>query len=260
VTYIGQEDLATELARLRRAVEEWGATDAFVPAVSPSLAASSLSNTYYATHDDFLEAVIAALRVEYQGVIDAGFMLQLDCPDIPMVASRLDDLRDIEASTERAVLAINAATEGLPPDRLRLHLCWGNWEGPHRFDVALRKVLPQVLKARPHAISFEAANPRHAHEWDVFEDIQLPDGKVIMPGVIDTKNNVLEHPELVAQRIERFAGLVGRENVIPGTDCGFGTFAGFGAVFPKVAWMKLEALGQGAALASSRLWPTHATM
>jgi 5-methyltetrahydropteroyltriglutamate--homocysteine methyltransferase len=217
--------------------------------------ARSWPDEHYGNEDDYLDALISALRVEYNAIVDAGFILQLDCTDIPMVASMPGiDARSAVEFIDRAVGAVNAATDGLPADRLRMHLCWGNWEGPHRYDVPLESVLPHVWSARPDAISFEAANPRHAHEWRVFETIHVPDNKVLMPGVIDTKNNVVEHPELVAQRIEHFAALVGRENVMPGSDCGFGTFAGFGAVFPPIAWMKLEALGRGAKLASARLW------
>lgn len=255
IEYVGQDELDKELRRLKQAAERWGATDAFVPAVPPAVISRTFPNEHYGSDEAYQDAVVAALRVEYEAIVDAGLILQLDCTDIPSLPSMSGmEWTQAEAMIDNAVDALNQATQGLPADRLRMHLCWGNWEGPHRYDVALRTLLPHVWRARPQAISFEAANPRHAHEWQVFRDIKPPEDKVLMPGVIDTKNNVVEHPELVAERIERFAGLVGRENVIPGTDCGFGTFAGFGAVFPKVAWMKLDALGQGATLASGRLW------
>ncbi len=251
VSYVGLEELEIELDRLRSAMERWGARDAFVPAVSPTIALT-LANAHYDDAEEYQNAVVAALRTEYEAILSAGFMLQLDCPDIPMAASRAKETADIEAGIKQSVDMINLATEGLPADRMRLHLCWGNWEGPHRFDAPLAAVLPHVWAARPRAISFEAANPRHAHEWSVFETLEVPADKVIMPGVIDSKTNVVEHPELIAQRIDAFARLVGPERVIVGSDCGFGTFAGFGAVFPKVAWMKLEALGQGAAIWEQR--------
>jgi 5-methyltetrahydropteroyltriglutamate--homocysteine methyltransferase len=253
VAYVGQERVGEELRRFRAAVDRAGARAAFVPAISPGLAATMMPNVHYPA-DEYLGVLADVLAVEYRMIVEAGFLLQLDCPDIPMMASMMP-WEAAEPLVARHVEALNQATAGLPPERMRMHLCWGNWEGPHRYDVPLRQVLPSALRARPAAISFEAANARHAHEWRVFEDLKIPEGKILMPGVVDTKCNVVEHPELVAERIERFAGLVGRENLIPGTDCGFGTFAGFGVVHPKVAWMKLAALGEGARLASRRLWP-----
>jgi 5-methyltetrahydropteroyltriglutamate--homocysteine methyltransferase len=252
VAYVGQERLAEDLRRFRAAVDRAGAHDAFVPAVSPGVAATMMPNQHYSP-DEYLDVLADVLAVEYRMIVEAGFLLQLDCPDIPMLASMMP-WESAEPLVARHVEALDQATAGLPPERMRMHLCWGNWEGPHRYDAPLGQVLPAALGARPAAISFEAANARHAHEWRVFEDLDVPEGKVLMPGVIDTKCNVVEHPELVAERIERFARLVGRENVIPGTDCGFGTFAGFGVVHPKVAWMKLAALAEGARLASARLW------
>ena len=254
VAYVGEEELREELARLRAAVDRAGAHEAFVPAIAPGLAATMMPSQHYAA-DEYLGVLADALAVEYRKIVEAGFLLQLDCPDIPMLASMTGMTWDVvEPMIARHLEALNQATADLPPERMRLHLCWGNWEGPHRYDAPLRQLLPLAFGARPAAISFEAANARHAHEWKVFEDVKVPEGKILMPGVIDTKCNVVEHPELVAERIERFAKLVGRENVIPGTDCGFGTFAGFGVVHPKVAWMKLAALGEGARLASRRLW------
>jgi 5-methyltetrahydropteroyltriglutamate--homocysteine methyltransferase len=255
IEYVGEQALAEDLERFRKATDKWNPEDAFIPSVPPAVLLRMWQNEYYDTEDEYLQALTNALKKEYRAIIDAGFLLQLDCTDIPILCSAKGLPWDVaEGVVRRAVEAVNVATAGLPPERMRLHLCWGNWEGPHRHDAPLAKILPLIWDARPQAISFEAANAAHAHEWKIFEEMKVPDGKVLMPGVIDTKNNVVEHPELVAERIERFAGLIGKENVVPGTDCGFGTFAGFGAVFPQIAWMKLKSLGEGAQIASKRLW------
>jgi 5-methyltetrahydropteroyltriglutamate--homocysteine methyltransferase len=255
IEYVGEQALAEDLERFRDATDKWNPEDAFIPSVPPAVLLRMWQNEYYDTEDEYLEALTNALKKEYRAIIDAGFLLQLDCTDIPILCSAKGLPWDVaEGLVRRAVEAVNVATADLPPERMRLHLCWGNWEGPHRHDAPLAKILPLIWDARPQAISFEAANAAHAHEWKIFEEMKVPDGKVLMPGVIDTKNNVVEHPELVAERIERFAGLIGKENFVPGTDCGFGTFAGFGAVFPQIAWMKLKSLGEGAQIASKRLW------
>ena len=205
-----------------------------------------------------MSVLVDLMKVEYKAIVDAGFLLQVDCPDLAMgrhmewpTLSNSEFLKVAEANVE----ALNAALEGLPSDRMRLHLCWGNYEGPHHLDIPLKEILPIALKARPDAISFEGSNPRHEHEWNVFEDVKLPDGKVIIPGVVDSTTNFIEHPELVSQRIVRYAKLVGRENVIAGSDCGFGTFVRTNpTISPELVWPKLEAMAEGARLATKELW------
>jgi 5-methyltetrahydropteroyltriglutamate--homocysteine methyltransferase len=215
------------------------------------------SNKYYGSGEEYLAALADAMKTEYDAIHAAGLVLQLDCPDLAMGwnVSGLGGTKDgFAAEVARRVEAINHATRDIPPEAMRLHLCWGNYEGPHIRDIPLRAIIGEVLEARPAAISFEGANPRHEHEWTVFEDVKLPDGKAIIPGVIDSTTNYVEHPELVAQRIGRYAQLVGRENVLAGTDCGFATFATSSTVEPEVAWAKLATMAEGARLASQRLW------
>jgi 5-methyltetrahydropteroyltriglutamate--homocysteine methyltransferase len=197
------------------------------------------------------------LKDEYKAIADAGFVLQLDCPDLG--SGWNNQFRDLTLEEFRKVVAMHlevleAATKDVPADRMRLHLCWGNYEGPHNHDIPLREIIEPVLRTRPQAISFEGANPRHEHEWAVFEDVKLPDGKIVVPGVVDSTSNFIEHPELVAQRIERYAKVVGRENVIAGVDCGFATFAANPTVLPRIAWAKLGSVVEGARIASGRLW------
>ncbi|HYE91571.1 MAG TPA: hypothetical protein VEA38_11155, partial [Terriglobales bacterium] len=214
-------------------------------------------NDHYPNHEAYLFAIAEAMRHEYEAVAKAGFVLQIDCPDLAMgrhiqyatlsTAQFLDKAR-------LHIAALNQALANVPPEQARVHLCWGNYEGPHHYDVPLADILEVVFTARPAGISFESANPRHAHEWKVFERIKLPAGKVIIPGVIDSTTNFIEHPELVAERITRFAQLVGKENVLAGTDCGFGTWVGQSAVDPDVVWAKLGALAEGARLASKSLY------
>jgi 5-methyltetrahydropteroyltriglutamate--homocysteine methyltransferase len=197
------------------------------------------------------------MRHEYETVAGAGIVLQLDCPDLGMgrhIQYADLNLQEFLKRAELHVEALNHATKNIPVDRLRMHLCWGNYEGPHHCDVPLKDIVDVVFKARPQAISFEAANPRHAHEWTVFENVKLPDGKILIPGVLESKSNFIEHPELVAQRIARYARLVGRENVIAGSDCGYGTWVGQAAVDPDVVWAKLAAMAEGARLASKEFW------
>jgi 5-methyltetrahydropteroyltriglutamate--homocysteine methyltransferase len=202
---------------------------------------------------------------EYKAIVDAGFLLQLDCPDLPMAAhtsfwalSHMEEM-GFERYIQMHLDALDQSIADLPADRVRLHLCWGNYAGPHTADVPIERLFHMVMGAKPAAVSFEAANPRHEHEWETLASLPIPDDKILMPGLIDTKTNVVEHPHLIAQRIGRFADIVGRERVIPGTDCGFATFAGFGMVDPEVAWMKLTALAEGAAEASERLWSSAVT-
>lgn len=246
-----------DVDNLRAALEAGRAEDAFLTAASPGVISLFFRNDHYSSHEKYLLAIAEAMRHEYETVTRAGLVLQLDCPDLAMgrhiqfAGLGLDEFR---AMARLHVEALNHAVANIPPDQLRLHLCWGNYEGPHHHDVPLADILDIVLTARPSGISFEAANPRHAHEWKVFERVKLPEGKVIVPGVIDSTTNFIEHPELVAERIGRYARLVGRENVIAGTDCGFGTWVGQAAVDPDVAWAKLAALAEGARLASRELW------
>ncbi|MGH7091189.1 MAG: hypothetical protein ACREFQ_20005, partial [Stellaceae bacterium] len=197
------------------------------------------------------------LKEEYEAIVAAGFDVQLDCPDLAMSRHLgYSDKSDAEFArlSEQALEALDAATRGIPPERMRLHLCWGNYAGPHHYDLPLAAVLPRALRSRAQAISFEGANPRHAHEWELFETARLPDDKIIVPGVIDSATNFIEHPRLVAQRIERYARRVGRERVVGSTDCGFGTSAGSTGVDAGIAWAKLQSLAEGARIASERLW------
>jgi 5-methyltetrahydropteroyltriglutamate--homocysteine methyltransferase len=245
-----------DIANLRAAAQAAPPTEVFMTAVSPGTIAQFLRNTYYPSHEAYIAALAEAMRPEYRAIVDAGFVLQLDCPDLTGLGEHIapDALPAFRSRIQLHVEALNHALDGLPPEQLRLHLCWGNWAGPHTHDVALRNIVDVVFQARPSAISFEGANPRHEHEWALFKDVRLPEGKVLVPGVIDSCSNYVEHPELVAQRIVRYAQTVGRENVIAGTDCGFGTFVGRRAVDPRIAWVKLGALVEGARLASKELW------
>jgi 5-methyltetrahydropteroyltriglutamate--homocysteine methyltransferase len=233
------------------------ATEMFMTAVSPGQVARFQGNVYYKTDEEYLWALGNVLKDEYKAITDAGFVLQLDCPDLGSGWNNqfsnltLEEFRKV---VDMHLEVLDAATADIPPDRMRLHLCWGNYEGPHNHDIPLNEIIGPVLRSRSAAVSFEGANPRHEHEWAVFQDVKLPDGKLVIPGVIDSTTNFIEHPELVAQRIERYAGVVGRENVIAGVDCGFATFAGSPTVVPSITWAKLAALAEGARIASGRLW------
>jgi 5-methyltetrahydropteroyltriglutamate--homocysteine methyltransferase len=248
-----QQDLAHFGAALLAVPREEG----FMNAASPGVVAAFMPNAYYPTHEAYIEALAEALRVEYEAIAGAGFVLQVDCPDLAMARhTGFQDLSD-EAFLARAafhVEALNHALARVPRDRVRIHVCWGNYEGPHDHDIELARILPVVLKAKAGAISFEAANPRHEHEWTVWRDARLPEDLLLIPGMLDSCSNYVEHPQLVAQRIERYAAIVGRERVLAGSDCGFGTFAGYGKVDGGIAFKKLRALAEGAALASRRLW------
>ncbi|MDP9363501.1 MAG: cobalamin-independent methionine synthase II family protein [Chloroflexota bacterium] len=244
-----------DLRRLRAALDGANVAGAFVNAASPGVIAVFQLNRYYPDPESYLGALADAMRPEYEAIVAAGFDLQIDCPDLAMgrhIAFRDLDEAAFVRRAELQVEALNAALANVPAERVRLHLCWGNYEGPHTHDVPLAAILPAVLKAKPRTLLFEAANPRHAHEWRVWAEVDLPDDVILAPGVIDTTTNFVEHPELVAERLGRFVGLVGKERVIAGTDCGFGTFAGFGAVHPSICWAKLRSLSEGAALASAR--------
>ena len=216
-----------------------------------------MGTTYFATRRDLVFALADSLRVEYRGIVDRGFLLQIDCPDLALGRHVEFADRSIEEFREVVALhveALNSALEGIDPERVRIHVCWGNYAGPHHHDVALRDILDIVYQVNAAGLSIEGANPRHEHEWRVFADLPLPDGKVLIPGVIDTCTNYIEHPETVAQRIMRYAGVVGRERVMAGTDCGFSTMAGRSAVVPEIAYAKLASLAEGARIASGELW------
>ncbi|HTW88485.1 MAG TPA: cobalamin-independent methionine synthase II family protein [Candidatus Binataceae bacterium] len=233
------------------------AAEGFISAASPGVVSLFFANHYYPNHEAYLFAIAEAMRHEYETIARAGLVVQIDCPDLAMGRHIQFAELDLAEFRRRARLHIEALNHGLAnvaPDQSRIHLCWGNYEGPHHFDVPLREIIDIVFTARPNGISFEAANPRHAHEWRIFEDLKLPSGKLLIPGVIESKTNYIEHPELVAERIGNYARLVGRENVIGGTDCGFGTWVGQAAVDPGVVWAKLESLAAGARIASARHW------
>jgi 5-methyltetrahydropteroyltriglutamate--homocysteine methyltransferase len=249
--------LRSDLENFRQAVDRAHPVEGFLNAASPGVIALFQPNDYYATADAYLEAIAEALRSEYEAVVGAGFLLQIDAPDLGMGRHTMYRNASVEEYLKRAAIhveVLNHALRHVPAARLRLHMCWGNYEGPHHHDVPMEKLLPVVIKAKPQALLFEAANPRHAHEWAVFRDIKVPDDKVLIPGVLSSTTNYVEHPLLVAERICRFADIVGRERVIAGSDCGFSTFAGFGPVEPDIVYLKLAAMAEGARIASSRLW------
>jgi 5-methyltetrahydropteroyltriglutamate--homocysteine methyltransferase len=246
----------TDVANLQ-AADAAGPRERFLTAASPGVISLFFRNDHYPSHEAYLFAIAEAMKHEYETVARAGFVLQIDCPDLGMGRHiQYADL-SIEQFRDKARLHITAldhALAGVPPEQVRMHVCWGNYEGPHHFDVPLADIIDLVLAARATAVSFEGANPRHAHEWRVFESVRVPEGKTIIPGVIDSTTNFIEHPALVAERITRYARLVGRENVIAGTDCGFGTWVGQAAVDPDIVWAKLASLAEGARLASRELW------
>ncbi|AOH84973.1 enterotoxin [Sphingomonas panacis] len=257
VKLVSLAPLHDDIRRFRTALDRQGrAVRAFMNAASPGLITAFQKNLHYPSHEAYLADLVTAMRPEYEAIVAAGFELQLDCPDLAM--SRHTGYQEMGegeflATIEANVEALNAATAGIAPERMRMHVCWGNYEGPHDHDIALEKIIGIVLKARPATILFEAANPRHEHEWTVWRDARVPEDKILAPGLIDTCSNYLEHPELVAQRIERFAAIVGKDRVVASTDCGFGTFAGYGKIDPAVTWAKLRALREGADIAGARL-------
>jgi 5-methyltetrahydropteroyltriglutamate--homocysteine methyltransferase len=251
------EPLRQDIERLKNALAKNKIEEGFMNAVSPGTIAVFQPNEYYPSHEAYLDALASAMREEYETIVNAGLILSIDCPDLAMGRhTRFKKLTDSEflRYAELQVEALNHALANVPADRVRMHICWGNYEGSHVDDLDCRRIFPIVLKARPQAFLIEGANPRHEHEWEVWRTIKLPADKILIPGVIGANTNYVEHPEVVAQRIERYAAVVGKERVIAGTDCGFGTFAGFGAVYPPFCWMKLKALSDGARIASERLW------
>jgi 5-methyltetrahydropteroyltriglutamate--homocysteine methyltransferase len=249
--------LERDLRNFRAAVAAAEPSGTFLTAASPGLTASFIENRYYKNHEAYLAALVEVLRPEYEAIVAAGFDLQLDCPDLASARKTIYMHRsdeEFQRLQEIAVDAINAATAGIAPERMRMHICWGNYEGPHHWDIPLERVMPTVVKARPAAILIEGANPRHEHEWAFFRTFRLPDDKVIVPGVLDSTTNFIEHPELVAQRLERYASVIGRERVVAGVDCGFGTSATSATVDPEIMWAKFGAMVEGARIASERLW------
>lgn len=258
VKLVTLEPLHDDIRRFKAALAKSAATgtEAFMNAASPGLITAFQVNRHYASHEAYLAALVDAMREEYETIVAAGFLLQLDCPDLAM--SRHTGYQDMsEADFVKVaaanVEALNAAAANIPPEKMRMHVCWGNYEGPHDHDIPLERVIDVVIGARPATVLFEAANPRHEHEWTVWRDAKLPSHKVLAPGLIDTCSNYVEHPELIAQRIERFAAIVGPERVIASTDCGFGTFAGYGKIDPLVTRKKLKAMREGADIAGARL-------
>jgi 5-methyltetrahydropteroyltriglutamate--homocysteine methyltransferase len=252
-----REPLAQDLANLRDALARVSVVEGFMTAASPGLVPVFQNNRHYPTHETYVEAIAAAMQQEYEAIVEAGFVLQLDCPDLAMAHhTSFQDLDETDFLKRAAfhIEALNHALRNVPADRCRIHICWGNYEGPHDHDIDFAKVAPILVKAKPMALVVEAANPRHAHEWRVWQEVKLPDDKILIPGVLDTSTNYVEHPELVAERLCRFADLVGRERVIAGSDCGFGTFAGYGKLDPDISFKKLRAMVEGAAIASKRLW------
>lgn len=247
-----------DAASLNAALAKHAGKQAFMSAASPGVTALFFRNDYYDSDEDYVFALAEGLRHEYEAIAAQGIILQVDCPDLAM--GRHTQFRELDLSGFRDKMALNIealnrATANIPPEQLRMHMCWGNYPGPHHCDVPFRDIIDLVWRARPHAIQFEAANPRHAHEFTMFEEIKLPEGKVLIPGVIECQSNYIEHPELIAQRIARYAHLVGRDNVMAGADCGFSIHVGSGSVDRSVVWAKMAALAEGAKIASAQFWP-----
>lgn len=253
----GQGELLKDIGNLKKGMEAAGAKEGFMNAASPGVISLFLPNSHYPSREAYLGALADAMREEYRAIVDAGLLLQLDCPDLALSRHMLfADLPDGEflKIAESHVEALNHALEGIPRDRVRVHICWGNYEGPHICDIPMEKVFPVLMKVRAGQVLFETSNPRHGHEWTVFRDrrAEIPQDMILVPGVVDSTTNFVEHPELVCERVLRFCSIVGADRVIAGSDCGFGTFAGFGAVDPDIAYAKLSALAEGTALASAR--------
>jgi 5-methyltetrahydropteroyltriglutamate--homocysteine methyltransferase len=250
--------VARDASALNAAIANHPGKHAFMSAASPGVTALFFRNDYYDSDEDYVFALAEGLRHEYEAIAAQGIILQIDCPDLAM--GRHTQFRELDLSGFRDKMALNIealnrATANIAPEQLRMHMCWGNYPGPHHCDVPFRDIIDLVWRARPHAIQFEAANPRHAHEFAMFEEIKLPEGKVLIPGVIECQSNYIEHPELIAQRISRYAHLVGRDNVMAGADCGFSIHVGSGSVDRSVVWAKMAALSQGAKIASAQFWP-----
>ena len=257
IGYRGEAAVAADIANLKAATGGSTAADCFINAASPGVVALFLGNTHYPSHEEYIWALAEAMKTEYDMITGAGILLQLDAPDLAMgrhIQFGDDDFATFRKAAELHVEALNHATRDCPPESMRLHLCWGNYDGPHHHDVPLDDLIDLVFKARPQGISFEGANPRHEHEWKVWRDAGIPDDKVLIPGVLNSTSNYIEHPELVADRLRRYADIVGRQRVIAGTDCGMSTSAGFPKVDPDIGWAKYAAMAEGARIASARLW------
>ena len=257
ISWKDKDAVHRDIQRLKDATSAVNAEEVFMTAASPGVIANFLHNEHYATEEEYLYSLADVMKDDYKSIVDSGLLLQIDCPDLAMTRvtqfSHLSEYEFIKI-VEMHVEVLQYALAGIPPDRMRMHLCWGNTEGPHHHDVPLRKIVEIVLKAPPGAVSFEGANPRHAHEWKVWQDVKLPEGKIIIPGVLDTTTNFIEHPELIAERIIRYASVVGKENMMVGSDCGFGTSAWGRRVESRIAWAKLAAMVEGTKLASQELW------
>jgi 5-methyltetrahydropteroyltriglutamate--homocysteine methyltransferase len=253
--------LHKDIQNLKNACDAAGVERGFMNSASPGVIAVFQPNQYYASHENYLGALADAMAAEYEAIVDSGLELQIDAPDLAMGRHiRFRDANEAEflSAAEQQVEALNHALRNVPADRVRMHVCWGNYEGPHHHDIGLDRIIGLVCKAKPATILFEGANPRHAHEWEVWADVQkkgqLPDNKILCPGVLDSVNNFIEHPRLIAQRLLTYANIVGRERIMAGTDCGFGTFAGYGAIHPSIGYAKLKSMAEGAAIASKELW------
>ena len=254
----GQDELNKDISNLKAAMAKHGVERGFMNAASPGVISLFLQNVHYPSREKYLEALADAMRDEYETIVGAGLQLQLDCPDLALSRHMLfSDLSDEEfvKIADMHVEVLNHALENVSPENVRIHICWGNYEGPHCCDIDMDTVFATLMRAKAQTVLFETSNPRHAHEWTVFRDrkSEIPDDKILMPGVVDTTTNFIEHPEVVAQRLERFANIVGAERLIAGSDCGFGTFAGFGSVDPEIAYAKLASLSEGAGIASARV-------
>ncbi len=256
VSYRDHDAVQRDIANLKAAAAGTTATELFMTAASPGVIAQFIANEHYASHEDYVGALADAMKDEYDAIHAAGIVLQVDCPDLAswqVAEAKGHDKTQFRRTIAQNVEALDHATRDIPPEAMRMHVCWGNYMGPHTHDVPFAEIIDLILPARPSGLLFEGANPRHEQEWVIFEDLERPDGKVLIPGVLDSTTNYVEHPELVAQRLERYARIVGRENVMAGTDCGFATFAHSALVDPRIVWAKMAAMAEGAAIASARL-------
>lgn len=254
VTYTGHDALQTDIDNLKAAAAGASPAGTFMSAASPGVISVFSLNRYYAGEEEYLVAIADAMRAEYEAIHRAGFLLQLDCPDLAMTAPGAGSLQNFRKQIELHIEVLNHAVANIPAEAMRIHVCWGNLEMPRTSDVELKDIIDIVLKAKPAGVMLMSSSGRHAHEWTVFQDVQLPDGKYLLPGVLDPTTNVVEHPEVVAQRLIQYASVVGRENVMAATDCGFSTFAGYQLVVPSVVWAKFRSMAEGSRLATQRLW------